>query len=144
MDHLVVFFLIRPYTTELHPVNIENKSRNLGYLLSVGGFHVNSVFFDIKIKLSTIHGSNHGKRFLKHTRTKNSYLIDERLHYVQTAPPFIILIIHLIISHTCSFLMHFRTLVHCNKHISLFSQKVSTLLLLKNFPFNSQWRSQKL
>ena len=96
---------------------------------SVGGFHVNSVSFGIKIKHNTVFGSNHGKSFLRHLRAKNSFLKDETLYYVQTSPPFIIIIIHLIIPHTYPFLMHFRTLVHCNKHISLLVSR----LLLSNY-----------
>ena len=88
----------------------------------MGGFHVNSVSFDIKMKQNTIYGSNHEKYFLKHPRAKNSFLIDETLYYVQTTTPFIILIIHLIIPQTYPFLMRFRTLVHCNFFTSLFSQ----------------------
>ena len=52
----------------------------------MGGFHVNSVSFDIKMKQNTIYGSNHEKYFLKHPRAKNSFLIDETLYYVQTTP----------------------------------------------------------
>ena len=95
-------------------------------LLSMGGFHVNSVSFDIKMKQNTIYGSNREKYFLKHPRAKNSFLIDETLYYVETTPPFIILIIHPIIPHTYPFLMHFRTLVHW---INTFHFLVSRLLL---------------
>ena len=63
----------------------------------------------------------HTKRAFTFT-ARNSFLIEETLYYVQTTPPFIILIIQLIIPNTYPFLMRFRTLVHCNKHISLFSQ----------------------
>ena len=129
MNDLVVFFpstaIYRCATFSEH----KNQQPLFTYLLSVGGFHVNSVSFGIKIKHNTMYGSNHGKRFLQHLRAKNSFLIDETLYYVQTTPPFIILIIHLIIPHTYPFLMHFKTLVHCNKHISLLVSR----LLLSNY-----------
>ena len=96
-----------------------NQQPQFKYPLSVGGFRVNSVSFDIKVKHNTVRGRNHGKRFLK--QGPEIVLIDETLYYMQTTPTFYNTnnpphnLPHI------PFLKRFRTLVHCNKHISLFS-----------------------